>query len=149
MSQHSSLSFRDTQSSTWSPHSGRFEDQPEGNQCALFFYHSTKMGKKNRHSNKNRTHERLFVQNARQPTAAVRARLFHLFNTEKKYGELLKIEQKFRHCDTFSDDPVEDVSIRNVFGNVHMMEVEGACSDRAIQYFERARAIFAAVALGR
>ena len=119
---------------------GRFDDQPEGNQCALFFCHSTKMGRKNRHSNKNRRLQRLFIQNPRQPTAAVRARLFHLFNTEKKYGLLLKIEQNYRYCDTFSDDPAEDVSIRNVFGNVHMMEVEGACSDRAIQYFERARA---------
>lgn len=64
-----------------------------------------KMGKTSRHSNKNKTQERLFVQNARQPTAAVH-------------------------------DPIEDVSICNVFGNVRMLKVEGACSDRAVQYIK-------------
>jgi hypothetical protein len=39
-----------------------------------------------------------------------------------KYAEILKVESKYRHLDTFSNDPAQDVFILTVFGKEHAQE---------------------------
>jgi len=54
---------------------------------------------------------------------------------------MLKVESKYRHLDTFSDDPVEDVYILYAFGcaNYDCWTKNETCLNRAIEYYERAK----------
>ena len=59
---------------------------------------------------------------------------------DKKYDDILKIESKYRHLDTFSDDPPEDASVLYAFGTANNeSSLIIACKERAIHYFERAK----------
>jgi len=59
------------------------------------------------------------------------------YNIEK----ILKIESKYCHLDTFSDDPVEDAYVLTAFGraNYDCSEEEACHREPAIDYFERAK----------
>ena len=51
--------------------------------------------------------------------------------------KVLEVESKYRHLDTFSDNPVEDAFVLTVFGTTN--DVCNICFDRAIAYYERAK----------
>jgi len=52
----------------------------------------------------------------------------------------LKVESKYCHLDTFSDDPVEDVYVLYAFGCANNANPQDeACLNRAIRYYERAK----------
>jgi tetratricopeptide (TPR) repeat protein len=60
--------------------------------------------------------------------------------------EILKVESKLRHLDSFSDDPERDAHVLYWFGSAHYYHCivkDGSCFDqvidRAIDYFERAK----------
>ena len=63
-----------------------------------------------------------------------------------QYDEILKVESKLRHLDSFSDDPERDAHVLYWFGSAHYYHCivkDGSCFDqvidRAIDYFERAK----------
>jgi len=58
----------------------------------------------------------------------------------KKYDVILEIESKYRHLDTFSDDPVEDVHMLYAFGcAIHQEAKDEACLDRVIHYYKKSK----------
>jgi hypothetical protein len=105
------------------------------------------MGKKSRHKKTNNGGPpRKGLAAADVPTAVAAApeptiyeTISRLFHTDK-YDEILKVESKYRHLETFSDDPDEDMLVLHAFGYAHRESFEEqACSNRAIDYFERAK----------
>jgi tetratricopeptide (TPR) repeat protein len=59
-----------------------------------------------------------------------------------KYDEVLEVESKYRHLDSFSDDPTKDAYVLWQFGCVIYYDSavkDEICFDRAIDYFERAK----------
>ena len=96
------------------------------------------MGKKSkRNSNKNSKEPFRKGQN-KAAAPAIYDEVFRLLRANK-YKEILKVESKYRHLDTFSDDPYEHVNVFTVFGLINKeSSQEEACSDRAIGYNERA-----------
>jgi len=103
------------------------------------------MGKKSRRNNKNNggplRQKGLAAVSTR--TAAAPANIFktilHLMN-DRGIETLLKIESKYRHLDTFSDDPEKDAYILYAFGHAkyHCSEEETRLN-RVIHYYERAK----------
>ena len=59
----------------------------------------------------------------------------------KQYDEILKVESKLRHLDSFSDDPSKDAYVLYAFGSAicDRSAKDKICFDRAIDYFERAK----------
>jgi len=58
------------------------------------------------------------------------------YNWEK----ILEVESKYRHLDSFSDNPVEDVLVLHAFGRANYeCSKDEICYDRSIDYFERAK----------
>ena len=58
-----------------------------------------------------------------------------------QFNEILKVESKYRHLDSFSDNPFKDAYVLNAFGSAiyfHSANDE-ACLNRTIDYFERAK----------
>jgi len=105
------------------------------------------MGKKSRRNKKNNAGSLrkglAAVPTAPAPTAATPAicceTLYRLLGA-KKYDEVLEVESKYRHLDTFSDDPAKDVHILHAFGCANNTNSKDeAAVERAIHYYERAK----------
>jgi len=57
-----------------------------------------------------------------------------------KYDEILEVESKYRHLDTFSTDIYEDAYVLYAFGHtIRADSKDEACLNRAIHYYERAK----------
>jgi tetratricopeptide (TPR) repeat protein len=58
------------------------------------------------------------------------------------FEEVLKVKSNYRHLGTFSDDPYEDAFVLHAFGRANCVRStqDEACLNRAIDYFERAKA---------
>jgi len=103
------------------------------------------MGKKSKRNKKNNAGS-LRRGLAAVPTAAPAAPASNISDTNfrlmeaQKYDEVLKVESKYRHLDTFSDDPAGDVHILYAFGDAIYADLKDeACLDRAIRYHEKAK----------
>ena len=112
------------------------------------------MGKQSkRNKTNNRGPPRKGLAAAVVPTAAaapeptIYETIRQLFDTDNKFDEILKVESKYRHLETFSDDPFTEVCVLYAFGYAHRESYEEhcesyeeqACSNRAIDYLERAK----------
>ena len=108
------------------------------------------MGKKSKRSNKKNGGQLRKGLAAVLPTAAAAPATTTTFETTicrltvaHKYDEILKVESKYRHLDTFRDDPVEDVYILDAFGSAKYASwyrsKDDICCERAIHYYERAK----------
>ena len=100
------------------------------------------MGKKSRRNNRNNG-GLLRKGLAAVPTAAAPANIFMTvcrLMEAHNFEKILKIESKYRHLDTFSNDPVEDSYVFTSFGHVNHVHSQGeACIQRVIDYYERAK----------
>ena len=101
------------------------------------------MGKKSRRNNKNNGGPLRQKGLAAVPSEAAPANIFkticHLMNASN-LKKILKIESKYRHLDTFSDDPDKDLFVLTAFGRANFDRLEDeACMERAIHYYERAK----------
>jgi hypothetical protein len=102
------------------------------------------MGKKSKRKNKNNGGPpRNDLAAAVVPTAAV-APAPTIYDTisrlmeARNFDEVLKVESKYRHLDTFSNVPEDEINILYAFGCAHEIQYEEqGCSNRAIHYFER------------
>jgi hypothetical protein len=59
----------------------------------------------------------------------------------RKFDEILKVEAKYRHFDTFSNDPTEDAFVLYAMGcaNDACSPNETCCLERASYYYEKAK----------
>ena len=115
------------------------------------------MGKKSRRNNRNtnggllRKEELAAVPTAAAAAAATMYETICRFLIADKYDEILKVESKYRHLDTFSDYPPQDVLIFHAFvgccahGTMKAQQEESDCMERAIHYFERAKGVIDAM----
>jgi len=100
------------------------------------------MGKKSKRNKKNNGGP-LRKGLAVVPTAAAPANIFKTvcrLLDSYNFDKILKVESKYRHLDTFSFDPVENMYVLYWFGCAYNASAEDeACLNRAIHYFERAK----------
>jgi tetratricopeptide (TPR) repeat protein len=68
------------------------------------------------------------------PALTIYETIYRLQDDADQYDLVLKVESKYRHLDSFSDDPYEDAYILFAFGSVSKI-----CMERAIHYYERAK----------
>jgi len=109
------------------------------------------MGKKSRRNKKNNggpLRKGLAAVSTAAAPAAATSSTNNIYETicrlmdADKYDEILKVESKLRHLDSFSNDPGEDVYILNAFGRAHYdcsAKDEICLENRAIEYFERSK----------
>ena len=103
------------------------------------------MGKKSRRKNKNnggplRQKGLAAVETAATTTLATIYETICQLMMARKYDEILKVESKYRHLDTFGDDPVEDVYVLYAFGRAKYDCSKGeTCMECVIYYYERAK----------
>ena len=97
------------------------------------------MSKKSKRNSNKKSKEPLRKGQNKAAAPAIYDKVSRLFRANK-YNEILKVESKYRHLDTFSDDPAENVHVLTMFGMILNKESsqEEACLDRAIGYYERA-----------
>jgi len=98
------------------------------------------MGKKSRRSKKNNEGP-LRKGLAAVPTAAAPDTIFKTVDRliqAEKYDEILKVESKYRHLDTSSDNPLEDAYVLYAFGSA-IFDSGSKDETRAINYYERAK----------
>ena len=61
---------------------------------------------------------------------------------DRNFEMVLEVESEYRHPNTFSNDPLEDVLVLTVFGSANhagwISAQDEICGERAINYFERA-----------
>jgi len=90
------------------------------------------MGKKSRRNNKN--------SNGGGPAEVIYEKICRSMKAHN-FEEILKVETKYRHLDSFNDDPTKDACVRYAFGlaNYHVSAKDEICLDRAIDYYERAK----------
>jgi len=104
------------------------------------------MGKKSRRNKKNNGGPLRKRLDAVPPTAATAAANIFKAVTRLmqalKYDEIFKVESKYRHLDTFSDDPNHNLLILYAFASANYTNSaaeDEICMDRAIHYYERAK----------
>jgi tetratricopeptide (TPR) repeat protein len=101
------------------------------------------MGKKSKRKKKNRGPLRNDLA-AASTTATIYETICPLLDA-RNFDEIFKIESKYRHLDTFSNNPHEEkkkheeIVVLFAFGGANMEHSKDDCSIRAIEYFERAK----------
>ena len=102
------------------------------------------MGKKNRRNNKKEKEP--IVRKA--PGGLVRTRTLYemvsVLSFRYNSDEIRKLESKYGHLETYSNDPKEEFHILHAFGAAHATAAEGeeddgSFCDRAIHYYERVK----------
>jgi len=101
------------------------------------------MGKKSRRNKENNggplRKGLAVVPTAPAPAANIFKTVCRLVDAHN-FDKILKVESKYRHLDTFSFDPVENIYVLYWFGGAYNASAEDeACLNRAIHYFERAK----------
>ena len=103
------------------------------------------MGKKSKRNNKNNGGPVRKGRIAAVPTAPATppANFFVTvtrFMDAHNFYQVLKLESKYRHLDSFSFDPFEDLEILHAFGAANNASPhDEACFNRAIHYYEKAK----------
>ena len=103
-----------------------------------YCHKSTKMGKKSkRNSSKNNT-EALGKGQSKVAAPGIYDEVCRLLRA-RKYDEILKVESKYRHLDTFSNNSAKEVVVLTTFGMMNKKSSQKEmCLDLAIDYYERA-----------
>ena len=102
------------------------------------------MGKKSKRNNKNNGGTvRKGLAAVPTAPAAPPANFFMTVMRFMKFqnlNQLLKLELKYRHLDSFSDNPNQDIEVLYAFGAAHnASQQKEACLNRAIHYYERVK----------
>ena len=102
------------------------------------------MGKKNRRSKKTNNGGPLRRNGlAAVPTAPAAPDIYRIvcqLMDANNFDEILKVESKYRHLDTISNDPAEDALVLYAFGCANQLDSKDEiCFERAIHYYERAK----------
>jgi len=104
------------------------------------------MGKKSKRSNKKnnggplRTGLAAAVPTATAAPATTICETICLLFGARELDEILKLELKYRHLETFSTDPAEDVHVLHAIGHANYASPKDETRmNRAVHYFERAK----------
>jgi tetratricopeptide (TPR) repeat protein len=102
-----------------------------------------KKSKRNKNKNGGPVRKGLAAVPTAAPPPASNIDIFEIISRliiAQDFEKILEVESKYRHLDTFSDNPVDDVCVLYSFGRANYASSEDETRmNRAVHYFERAK----------